>query len=86
MEDIIGNYLVKLSSRQINEDESAEAARLLRIIGDFERTSDHCSNIAGCIIETSHHNLNLHEGLRVIKSESEDFKRKFSFYSDKYTI
>ncbi len=189
LEDIIGNYLVKLSSHQTNEDESAEAARLLRIIGDFERisdhavnilesaeelrdkeikftdaankelsvlvgavneisdlalgafvnndtqaafdiepleeiidglkesmrarhisrlqqgdcgidvgfiwsdlltnlerTADHCSNIAGCINETAHHNLNVHEGVRTIKYENEDFKKKYAFYSDKYSI
>lgn len=188
-EDIIGNYLVQLSSHQINEDESAEAARLLKIIGDFERisdhgvnllesaeelkdkemkfsekattelklltdavreiteltlsafenddietalniepleetidnlkeefrtnhimrlqqgdctidagfvlsdlltdlerTSDHCSNIAGCIIETSHHSLNMHEGIRTLKSESADFKSKYAYYSDKYKL
>ena len=188
-EDIIGNYLVKLSSHRINEDESAEAARLLRLIGDFERisdhsvnilesaeelrdkgikfsdnakaelavlteavkeitdlalsafesnslssaldiepleeliddlkeklranhivrlqqgdctidvgfvwsdlltnlerTADHCSNIASCIIETSHHNLNMHEGVRLIKSDSDEFKSKYSFYADKYQL
>ena len=188
-EDIIGNYLVKLSSQQINEKESAESTRLLHIIGDFERisdhavhilksaeelrnkeirfsdvadsemevltnavveitelamkafeensldaafeiepleeitdrlkaklranhilrlqqgecsieagfiwsdlitnlerTADHCSNIAGCIIETSHNTLNMHESLRVIKSESEDFKSRFKYYSDKYSL
>ena len=188
-EDIIGNYLVKLSSHQINEKESAESTKLLHIIGDFERisdhavnilqaaeelkskdikfsdiaefemntltsaviettelamkafeensleaafeiepleeitdrlkvklranhilrlqqggcsieagfvwsdlitdlerTADHCSNIAGCIIETSHNNLNMHESLRLIKSESEEFKNKFAYYSEKYTL
>ncbi len=45
LEDVIGNYLVKLSAYQKNEDESAESARLLRIIGDFERISDHAVNI-----------------------------------------
>ena len=188
-EDVIGNYLVKLSSHKIDEDESAEAARLLRIIGDFERisdhgvnllesteelldkgivfsegakdelkvlsdavseicditlnafekndinmaldiepleqiidrlkeqlrakhierlqkgecsieagfvlsdlltsferTSDHCSNVAVFMIETSHHNLNMHESLRIIKSESEDFKNKYAYYSNKYKL
>lgn len=188
-EDIIGNYLVKLSSHQINEDESAKAAQMLRIIGDFERiadhavnllesaeelkdkgitftetanaelkvltdavleianlslnsfenndlnaafniepleeiidrlkeklrtnhivrlqqgkcsidagfvwldlltnlerTSDHCSNIGSCMIETSHHNLNMHESMRIIKSESEYFKEKYVFYSEKYKL
>lgn len=188
-EDIIGNYLVKLSPHQTNEYESAETAKLLRIIGDFERISDHavnilesaeelihkkisfseeaakelfvlteavkeisgfalsafensdlnaafdiepleevidrlkerlranhirrlqkgmcsidagfvwsdlltnlerisdhCSNISGCIVETSHHNLNMHESLRLIRSESEDYKKKYAVYAEKYLI
>ena len=188
-EDIIGNYLVKLSSRRINESESAEAARLLHIIGDFERISDHavnilesaeelldkeirfsenaqkeltvlsdavreiadlalgaftldnteaafdvepleevidrlkeklrqnhilrlqsggcsidagfiwsdlltnlerisdhCSNIAGCILETSHQQLNLHENVRLIKSDNEAFLRRYVTYQTKYSV
>ena len=40
-EDILGTYLVKLSALQISEADSAEAAMLLKAIGDFERISDH---------------------------------------------
>ena len=188
-EDIIGNYLIKLSSHQLNERESADTTKLLRVIGDFERisdhgvnilesaeelhekemsftdaakaelkvladavaeitdlalkafeendltaafdiepleeiidtlkerlranhiarlqkggcsieagfvwsdlitnmerVSDHCSNIGGCVIETSHNNLNMHEGLRRMKSESPEYKNKFEYYFDKYKI
>jgi len=45
-EDIIGNYLVKLSSFKLNEKYSAEAAKLLKTIGDLERISDHTAGIA----------------------------------------
>ena len=188
-EDIIGNYLIKLSSHQLNERESADTTKLLRVIGDFERisdhavnilesaeelrdkeisftdaakaelnvligavaeitglalkafeendltaavdiepleeiidnlkerlranhiarlqkggcsieagfvwsdlitnmerVSDHCSNIGGCVIETSHQNLNMHEGIRKMKSESPEYKTKFEYYFDKYKI
>ena len=44
-EDILGDYLVKISSNQISDHDSAEAAKLLRLIGDFERISDHSVNI-----------------------------------------
>ena len=40
-EDILGTYLVKLSAQQLGDSESAEAAMLLKAIGDFERISDH---------------------------------------------
>ncbi len=188
-EDIIGNYLIKLSAHQLNERESADTTKLLRVIGDFERisdhgvnilesaeelrekemdfsdvakaelkvladavgeitelalkafeendltaafdiepleeiidnlkerlranhiarlqkggcsieagfvwsdlitnmerVSDHCSNIGGCVIETSHQNLNMHESLRKMKSESPEYKTKFEYYFDKYKI
>lgn len=44
-EDILGSYLVKLSARQIGEADSMEAAKLLKIIGDFERIADHAVNL-----------------------------------------
>ncbi len=40
-EDVLGSFLVKLSSHQIGDDESREAAQMLKVIGDFERISDH---------------------------------------------
>ena len=40
-EDILGTYLVKLSGYQISDDDSREAAKLLKAIGDFESISDH---------------------------------------------
>ena len=45
-EDLLYNYLIKLSSRQINEDDSAAAAEYLKLIGDFERIADHGLNMA----------------------------------------
>jgi len=186
-EDIIGTYLVKLSTRQIGEKNSAEAAKFLKLIGDFERisdhavnvvesaeerkekgiefseraqkeldalcaavneildlslkafieddeksaeivepleqiidemkermrtghilrlqkgncsieagfvwsdlltnlerTSDHCSNVAGCVLDAKHFNLNLHESIRTLKADSPVFKKNYTAYADKY--
>jgi phosphate:Na+ symporter len=44
-EDILGTYLVKLSSREMSDKDSGESAKLLHMIGDFERISDHAVNI-----------------------------------------
>ncbi len=44
-EDALGSYLVKLSSRSMDEDDSAEVTKLLHMIGDFERISDHSVNV-----------------------------------------
>ncbi len=188
-EDILGSYLVKLSMKQVSEADSREAAKLLKIIGDFERisdhavsllataeemqdkklkftdaaaselavifsaveeildlslkafldddmdasasveplkqviselkeelrtrhilrmqqgecsiragfiwsdlltdlgrTSDHCSNIAGCVTDIAHHNMNLHESLREFRDSSVEFDRKFKNYVQKYCL
>lgn len=45
LEDMLGSYLVKLSSQSMAEQDSHEAAKLLHIIGDFERISDHATNL-----------------------------------------
>ena len=45
LEDVIGSYLVKLSTKQLNENEGAIASMLLKAIGDFERISDHAVNL-----------------------------------------
>jgi phosphate:Na+ symporter len=44
-EAMLGNYLVKLSARQISKADSGEAAGLLKVIGDFERIADHAVNL-----------------------------------------
>lgn len=45
-EDELGNYLVKISSRQMSEEDSENLSLILHSIGDFERISDHACNIA----------------------------------------
>ncbi len=188
-EDILGTYLVNLSTRQISEGDSREAAKLLKMIGDFERiadhavnllgsaeelrdkrlcftdaarseltvisaavsdildlsltaflrddlaaaalvepleqvidqlkeqlrtrhilrlqkgdctidagfawsdlltnlerTADHCSNIAGCVIDISHDSMNLHQSLRDFRNDSADFQMRFAEYQRKYAL
>ena len=45
LEDEIGSYLVRLSGQSMEESDSHEVTKLLRLIGDFERISDHAVNI-----------------------------------------
>ena len=45
-EDKIGSYLVKLSSHEMDEHVSLELTKLLHMIGDLERISDHSVNVA----------------------------------------
>lgn len=52
----------------------------------LERTSDHCSNIAGCVMDIARHNMNLHASLRELRNGSPDFCRKFQAFSEKYSL
>ena len=57
---------------------SIEAGFILSdLLTDLERTSDHCSNIAGCVIDARAHNLNLHETLRQAKTADGSFQQTY---------
>ncbi|MBQ8475421.1 MAG: Na/Pi cotransporter family protein [Clostridia bacterium] len=56
-EDKIGSYLVKLSTLSMTEEDSTEANKLLHLIGDFERISDHALNIVGSVSEINEKKL-----------------------------
>lgn len=44
-EDILGTYLLKISSKNLSEKDSEDLTMLLHTIGNFERISDHACNI-----------------------------------------
>ena len=56
------------------------------LLTNLERTSDHCSNIAGCVIDAAQHNLNLHETLRAVRGDSSAFRSEFERYAAKYAL
>ena len=45
LEDAIGSYLIKVSARATDPKDSEQVTKLLHIIGDYERISDHAVNI-----------------------------------------
>ena len=63
-EDVLGTYLVKLSAVRVGEDHSAEAAMLLKAIGDFERIGDHASSILKAAEEMKEKKINFTEPAR----------------------
>ena len=56
------------------------------LITNLERTADHCSNIAACVIDASENNMNVHQSVRAMKINNVDFNSKFSYYAEKYSI
>ncbi len=57
------------------------------ILTNYARISDHCSNVAACIIEMSHDSLETHEYLSQVKSGNQvEFVEMYEAYKQKYYI
>ena len=56
------------------------------LITNLERTADHCSNIAACIIDAAENNMNVHQSVRDMKVNNAYFSSKYSYYTEKYAI
>ncbi|MBR6522183.1 MAG: Na/Pi cotransporter family protein [Oscillospiraceae bacterium] len=56
------------------------------LLTSLERVADHCSNIAGCVVETAHSALDLHEYIRGVKAGSTDFNERYSEFAKKYAL
>lgn len=56
------------------------------ILTHLERVSDHCSNISGCVLDSTLHNMNIHQNLRVFRDSATEYKKQFEEYSTRYQI
>ncbi len=76
LEDVIGTYLVRLSSHEMNLSDSRKANTLLHTISDFERIGDHAINIAEVAKEIEDKNVafsvHAQEELEVLESALQD--------------
>lgn len=60
-EDNLGTYLVKLSNRELSDDDSKEVSKILHVIGEFERIGDHALNISRVAAELSEKDIRFSE-------------------------
>ncbi len=56
------------------------------LITNLERISDHCSNIAACVLDTEKLDISLHASLRAFKSDSENYRDLCEKYAEKYAV
>ncbi len=56
------------------------------LITNLERISDHCSNIAVCVIDMHENNMNVHSSLSLLKRGNPDYDKKLNEYYEKYKI
>ncbi len=89
LEQVIDRMKELLRTRHIDRlrvgDCSIEAGFVWSdLITNMERVSDHCSNIAGCVMDTKEQNMNLHESLKLLRSDNELYREKYAEYTKKF--
>ena len=77
------NHIIRLQKSECTIEHGFVLSDLLT---NFERVSDHCSNIAGCVIEISKlGDLDMHKHNEQTV-ESVEFKQKYVYYQQKYKL
>ena len=90
LEELIDELCDKAKTRHIERLQMGECTIVLGfvlndLLADFERVSDHCSNIAAAMIELEADEFDTHRYLGAVKQKrSDDFERAYVSYRDKY--
>ena len=56
------------------------------LLTGLERIGDHCSNLAGCVMDLAFHNMNTHEAVRAAKLDYANFSELYHSYTEKYRL
>ena len=88
LEEVVDNLSTELKNRHIrrlqNDECTVELGYIFQdVLTNLERISDHCSNIAGCLIETDE-KTNIHAYLHDVKENDEGFRNEYREYAEEY--
>lgn len=91
LEQVIDKLISKIRTSHINRlrqgDCSIEMGFVLAdMLTNFERISDHCSNVAVAVIEVEHNTFDTHHYLRDVKHGNEAFQAAYAAYKEKYSL
>ena len=91
LEQVVDTLKEQLRNRHILRLQKGECTIELGFVWSdqltsLERVADHCSNIAGCVIEMSHDSLDVHEYLDNVKAGGPGFLRAYEAYAQKYAL
>lgn len=92
LEEVIDKLIHEMKSRHIIRLQKGECTltlgyQLSDLLNNFERASDHCSNIAIAIIEISQNSFDTHEYLNSYRSkDNPDFRAKYKSYREYYRL
>lgn len=88
LEEVVDNLSTELKNRHIrrlqNDECTVELGYIFQdILTNLERVSDHCSNIAGCLIQTDE-KTTFHAYLHDVKENDENFRLAYRKYAENY--
>lgn len=91
LEQVVDDLKDGLKARHINRLQKGECTIelgfvLTDLLTNLERVSDHCSNIAGLIIEISHNGMDIHKYLKKVKKGENDFNERYAEFSQKFSL
>ena len=92
LEETIDSLIIEIKTSHIQRLKaggcSIELGFILSdLLTNCERVSDHCSNVAIAIIETSQFSFDAHEYLNTVKRKgNKEFENEYEMYKNKYTI
>ena len=91
LEEVIDSIKTRLKSRHVKRLRDGECTIelgfvLTDYITNFERVSDHCSNIAVCLIQMADANYEVHDYIHELKASGEEFDRMVAEYQEIYAL
>ncbi len=92
LEQVIDGLITDIKSRHVHRLQHGNCTIelgfvLTDLLTNYERVSDHCSNIAVAIIESRHGTFEAHEYLNNVKSDPNSaYTRSFEEYSKKFSL
>ena len=91
LEQVIDDLKERLRRRHIRRLQAGECSIELGFVWSdlltgLERVGDHCSNIAACVIDLHHHDMNMHQAIHELPKENRNFKEQYRSYTEKYSL
>ena len=91
LEEVIDGLKTRLKSRHVKRLRDGECTIELGFvfadfITNFERVSDHCSNIAVCLIQMADANFEVHDYIHELKASGEEFEKMVEEYQQIYKL
>lgn len=91
LEQVVDNLKELLRMRHILRLQKGECSIntgfvLADVLTNLERVSDHCSNIAACVIDMAQSNMNMHETIRATRSGSAEYDKMYRDYASRFAL